>query len=113
VAGGRAAVEAGDSALLRLTWRRISLVLFALAVAVVLSLYALRPGPVARYGAAGLLALCFYLFPTEMHERYAYPAVAFLALWAAAHRVHERLYWGCRSRLWPRRSPPSTWRSSR
>jgi len=94
VAQGRPMVEQGESWLLRLTWRKISLALFALAVAIVLSLYARRPGPLAIWGAGGLLALCFYLFPSEMHERYAYPAIAFLAPWAAARASNERLYWG-------------------
>jgi hypothetical protein len=93
VAQGRDAVRVSESWLLGLTWRRISLLAFALSVAVVLSLYALRPGPIARHGAAGLLALCFFLFPTEMHERYAYPAIALLAIWAAASSRNERVYW--------------------
>ncbi|RMF74740.1 MAG: DUF2029 domain-containing protein, partial [Planctomycetota bacterium] len=93
VAGGRDRVQVEESWLLQLTWRRISLAIFALVVAVVLSIYAWRAGPVARFGAAGLLALCFFLFPTEMHERYAYPAVALLAIWAAARPANERVYW--------------------
>jgi len=92
-AGGRDVVGVDDSWLLSWSWRRISLVLFALSVAVVMSAYARRPNAIRRYGAAGLLALCFYLFPTEMHERYAYPAIAFLALWAVESRSHERIYW--------------------
>lgn len=92
VADGRQTLRATDSSLLQLNWRRISLVLYALVVAVVLSLYSLRPGPLARYGAAGALALAFFLFPTEMHERYAFPAVALLALWAASGASRERIY---------------------
>lgn len=92
-ANGDVAVDREASWILGWTWRRISLVLFALGVAAVISLYARRPGDVSRYGAAGLLVLCFFLLPTEMHERYLFPAIALLAPWAAAHRVHERLYW--------------------
>lgn len=92
-ANGAAQVEAGDSWLLALTWRRISIIAFALAVATALSIYTLRPGGVSRYGSAALLALCFFLFPTEMHERYAYPAIALLSVWAAASASNERIFW--------------------
>lgn len=92
-AGGQETIAASGSWLLGWTWRKISLVIFSLSVAVVLSLYGRRPGNLARYGAAGLLALCFYLFPTEIHERYAFPVIAFLAVWAAARPSHERIYW--------------------
>ena len=88
----RDTIAAHESLLLLLSWRNISLVIYALAVAIVLTIYAGRPGPVARWGAAGLLALAFYLFPTEMHERYAFPAVALLAIWAVAAPWNERVY---------------------
>ncbi len=93
VAGDRESVAFDESPLLGLTLRRLSMLLFAVAVAVVLSLYSRRPGTLNRWGAAGLLVLSFYLFPTEMHERYAYPALALLAPWAASSRGRERLYW--------------------
>ncbi len=93
VAAGRAVVDVGESWLLGVTWRQVSLVLFALSIAIVLTLYSLRPGSIGRFGAAGCLALCFYLFPTEMHERYAFPAIALLALWAAARVANERVFW--------------------
>ncbi|MGE0479545.1 MAG: NPCBM/NEW2 domain-containing protein [Phycisphaerae bacterium] len=93
VADGRDEFPVAESRLLHLTWRRISLVVFALSVAVVLSLYSLRPGAERLFGAAGLLGLCFFLFPTEMHERYAFPVIALLAIWAAARRAGERVYW--------------------
>lgn len=90
---GRDIVGAESAWLLDWTWRRISLIVFGLGVATVLSLHARGPSSMSHYRAAGLLALCFYLFPTEMHERYAYPAIAFLALWAVASRSSERGYW--------------------
>lgn len=93
VAAGRDSVKVGDSWLLQATWRKISLAAFALGVATVLSLYLLRPGHVQRYAAAGLLGMCFFLFPTEMHERYAFPAFAVLAIWASASWRNERVYW--------------------
>lgn len=91
-AGGRTSLPADGSWLLGITWRKVSLVLFGLAVLGVLAAYARRPGPVASFGAAGGLALAFFLFPTEMHERYAFPAIALLAPWAAARMRNERLY---------------------
>jgi Gpi18-like mannosyltransferase len=92
-AQGEIAVPADGHWLLAWNWRRISLALYALVVAVILSVYSLRPAPVTRYAAAGLLAFAFYLFPTEMHERYLFPAVALLAIWAVSARWRERAYW--------------------
>jgi Gpi18-like mannosyltransferase len=89
---GAVQVNVHSSPLLSLRWRTVSLAIFSLAVAVVLSVYSLRPGPIARFGAAGMLAFAFYLFPTEMHERYAFPAIALLPLWAIADRWNERLF---------------------
>jgi Gpi18-like mannosyltransferase len=91
-AAGQTQIPADSSWLLALTWRRISLLVYALSVAVVLAVYSLRPGPIARYGAAALLGLAFFLFPTEMHERYAFPVLAFLALWAVSSEWKERTF---------------------
>ncbi|MBI5864720.1 MAG: NPCBM/NEW2 domain-containing protein [Planctomycetes bacterium] len=93
VADGRESMPANESWLLTLTVRRISLALFAAAVAIVLSLYSRRPGRFQIFAAGGLLALAFFLFPTEMHERYGYPAIAFLAVWAVQGVRAERVYW--------------------
>ncbi|MCH7872570.1 MAG: NPCBM/NEW2 domain-containing protein [Planctomycetes bacterium] len=91
-AGGQLAIADDASWLLRLNYRKISLIAYALAVAVILSLYSFRTGPVSRHAAAGLLGLAFFLFPTEMHERYAIPALAFLAIWAASGAWAERAF---------------------
>jgi Gpi18-like mannosyltransferase len=91
-AAGQAQIPADSSWLLALTWRRISLLAYALSVAIVLAIYSLRPGPIARYGSAALLGLAFFLFPTEMHERYAFPVLAFLALWAVSGEWRERIF---------------------
>lgn len=93
VANGRASFDLYESWLMGLSCRRLSLALFALSVAVTLSLYSLRPGGMRWAAAAGTMSLCFFLFPTEMHERYAFPALAFLALWAASAVTNERVYW--------------------
>ncbi len=93
LAAGRDEVQVGGHWVQHATWRNLSLALFALAAAAVLSLYSLRPGGSNYYGAAGLLGLAFYLFPTEMHERYAIPALAVLPVWAAGAAVRERCYW--------------------
>ncbi|MBL8878798.1 MAG: NPCBM/NEW2 domain-containing protein [Phycisphaerales bacterium] len=92
-ANGELRVREDASFWLKLSWRRISLALYATVVAVILSLYSLRPGGSARCAAAGLLGLAFFLFPTEMHERYAFPALALLPVWAATRPRNERLYW--------------------
>lgn len=42
--------------------------------------------------AAAVVALCFFLFPTEMHERYMYPFVVFALPWALASRYAFAAY---------------------
>jgi Gpi18-like mannosyltransferase len=90
----RGGVEVADDAswLLRLTYRRIAMLLFVLVVAIVLTVYSRRTTPAARALAAGLLALAFFLCLTEMHERYAYPVIAVLPIWAVGGPWRERLY---------------------
>lgn len=39
--------------------------------------------------AGSILALCFFYFPTQMHERYSHPAWLFLGLWSI--RTHRYL----------------------
>ncbi len=87
-------VEVADHAswFLWLTYRRIAMGLFTLAVAVVLTLYSRRHGAADRALAAGLLVLAFFLCLTEMHERYTYPVIAVLPIWAVQSRWRERVY---------------------
>ncbi len=93
VARGEPSIATDASPLLWLTYRHISLLLYAWSVAAILSLHARQAGAMARYGAAGALALAFFFIPTEMHERYAHPALAFLALWAVSAAWRERAFW--------------------
>lgn len=89
---GRSNVSTARLPLLWLTWRHTSLILYALAVVIILSLYAWRPTHIGRYGAAMLLSFAFFLLPTEMHERYAFPALACGVVWALADAWRERAY---------------------
>lgn len=91
-AEGRTSFPDAGSWHLGVTWRRISLAIYSLVVAIILSLYARIPSQVHYYAAAGLLALAFFLFPTEMHERYALPAFALLPLWAVGGPWRERSF---------------------
>jgi Gpi18-like mannosyltransferase len=75
-----------------LTWRRLALGLFALTVAAILAVYSRHTTPGARLLTAGLLALTFFLVPTQMHERYLFPALAVLPLWAVGGAWRERAY---------------------
>lgn len=88
------AVEVADDAswLMRLTARNMSMVLFVLGVGVVLSAYSRRHTAAARSLAAGLLGMILFCFLTEMHERYAYPVVALLPIWAVTGSWKERAY---------------------
>lgn len=92
VARGRTEFRVDESWLTFFTWRHTSLVLYSLSVAIILALYSLRPGLLARYAAAGALGLAFFMIPTEMHERYALPVVAVAAPWAVSGAWRERIY---------------------
>ncbi|RJP41686.1 MAG: DUF2029 domain-containing protein [Phycisphaerales bacterium] len=94
----RAAAEGADSVaadarwFLALTWRRLGSAAFIVAVAVILSVYARRWDVDARWLAAAGLGLAMFVFLTEMHERYLYPVVAILPLWAVRTAWRERFY---------------------
>ncbi len=89
---GASRVEDDATWYLHLTWRRIGSLLFILTTAAVLSLYARRHTPDARALAAAGLGLAFFLFLTEMHERYAYPVIAILPIWAVTSAWRERVF---------------------
>ncbi len=91
-AAGASRVEDDATWYLHLTWRRIGSLLFILTTAAVLSLYARRHTPDARALAAAGLGLAFFLFLTEMHERYAYPVIAILPIWAVVSTWRERAF---------------------
>ncbi|MHC4610575.1 MAG: NPCBM/NEW2 domain-containing protein [Planctomycetota bacterium] len=90
--GGEVSVADDAGWIMWLTWRRLAMFLFVLLVALTLTLYSRRHTPTARALAAGVLGMIFFLFLTEMHERYAYPVVALLPLWAIAGPWRERAY---------------------
>ncbi|HUU86048.1 MAG TPA: NPCBM/NEW2 domain-containing protein [Phycisphaerae bacterium] len=87
-------VEVAEDAgwLMRLTARNISMILFVLGVALTLSAYSRRHTAAARSLAAGVLGLVFFFLLTEMHERYAYPVIAVLPIWAVTGAWKERAY---------------------
>lgn len=91
-ADGATQVAADAAWYLGITWRRVASAAFALITATVLSLYARRPSADARALAASALGLAFFLFLTEMHERYAFPVIALLAVWAARSAARERIF---------------------
>ena len=91
-ANGQASIALSDSWLLWFSYRKISLTVFSIVVAILLSLHARRTDSMKRFQTGGLLVLAFFLFPTEMHERYAHPAVALLAIWAVSDRWRERVF---------------------
>lgn len=63
-----------------LSYRTIGLLLTALATAVVVVVLLKRNDLATRLECAALLALAFFLLPTQIHERYLFLALAFLAL---------------------------------
>ena len=62
---------------LAVTWQLIGNVLFLAAVALALLVVARRDDGPAVIFAALLIGVAFYVFPTRVHERYLYPALAF------------------------------------
>ena len=75
------------------SWRKLAIVGFSLAVAAILSLVGLTRRHDLRALAAGALAMAAFVLLTEMHERYAYPALALLPLWAAGGGAGQAVYW--------------------
>jgi Gpi18-like mannosyltransferase len=91
-ADGADQVSEDASWLMWLTARHIAMLLFVLAVALVLSAYSRRHTAAARSLTAGLLGLAFFCLLTEMHERYSYPVIALLPIWAVTGAWKERTY---------------------
>ncbi len=67
--------------------KTVGLALFSLAVLLVLLRLPRHPSAEATLAAAAALSLAFFLFPTEIHERYLYPAVPFLVALAFRSRT--------------------------
>jgi tetrahydromethanopterin S-methyltransferase subunit D len=63
-----------------LSYRTIGLLLTGLATALVMIVLLRRNDLATRLECAALLALAFFLLPTQIHERYLFLALAFLAL---------------------------------
>lgn len=86
--------------LAQLTWRRMGLAMFLLALAGVLAWF-WRGRETSRWTAAAILSvLAFFVFPTEMHERYLYPALPLVALVAAERVQLRRPFWILSSLYW-------------
>ena len=94
--GGDGRVHVGGLLAL-LSWRNLSLALFGAAMLGILAWF-WRMG---RWTAAALLStLAFFALPTEMHERYLYPAIPLLALLVARGRAPAWLFWTLSVLFW-------------
>ena len=69
-----------------LTYRDIGLALMAGCVLLIVILQPRRQEPWAPWAGAAAIALAFFCLPTQIHERYLYPALVFLAVAAWADR---------------------------
>lgn len=77
---------------LGLTWRTTGLLALLVVWAYVFARMARRPTDEARFRwAVRVLPLAFFLFPTQIHERYIFPALA-LWIWAC---LPDRRWWAC------------------
>jgi dolichol-phosphate mannosyltransferase len=63
-----------------ISWFHVGLLAYVLAIVAVLRVLPYRPGRVMILTAAALLAFVFYLFPTEIHERYLFPLIPIVSL---------------------------------
>jgi Gpi18-like mannosyltransferase len=77
-----------------LTPRHLGLLLFSLWVAFVLGRLVPRRDPAATWLGCAAVSFGFFFLATQMHERYAYPAVAFAALPIWQSRFHAALFAG-------------------
>lgn len=65
------------------SYRQIGLVLVAGVGGLVTVLACLRADSETRMGSGAVLALAFFLLPTQIHERYLFLCLAFVILWVA------------------------------
>lgn len=63
-----------------LTYRAVGFLLLGTWVLAVLALLIWRPDPRVAWVVAAAIALGFFTLPTQIHERYLYPALPFLAV---------------------------------
>ncbi|HWQ13621.1 MAG TPA: glycosyltransferase 87 family protein [Roseiflexaceae bacterium] len=83
---GGAAVNDFDAALGPLSYRQIGLALLGAATLLVCAALWRRSDGPGRVEAAAAVALAFFTLPTQMHARYAFLSLAFVALAASADR---------------------------
>lgn len=70
-----------------LSYRSIGFLLLSAVVLLVCAALLRRSDEPARAAAAAILALAFFALPTQIHERYAFFTLPFLALWIAYDRI--------------------------
>ncbi len=70
-----------------LSYRSIGFLLIGAVVLLVCTALLRRSDDPARAAAAAVLALAFFALPTQIHERYAFFTLPFLALWIAYDRI--------------------------
>jgi hypothetical protein len=68
------------------SYRAIGMVLIGMVALLVVVVLLRRAGPMVRAGGAAVLALAFFLLPTQIHERYLFLSLAFVALGIAGDR---------------------------
>lgn len=78
LAGGFGELTTDDVILVGIPLVIIGAAIYYLAVGLTLFFYYRRPGDTARWLAASLSVFAFFLFPTEMHERYLFPVFALM-----------------------------------
>ncbi len=78
ITGARGEYVFDDQLFLGIPLAIVGVIMYAVALIFILYWYSRHASPNTRWLAAALCTFAFFLFPTEMHERYIFPIFAFL-----------------------------------
>ena len=92
VSRGRGDLSDGRALLGPLSYRQVGLILFGLSYLLVLYNLHKKPGKDALFRAGWLISFFFFMLPTQIAERYLFPALPLLLLWGIEKRRARRLY---------------------
>ncbi|MGE3182846.1 MAG: NPCBM/NEW2 domain-containing protein, partial [Phycisphaerae bacterium] len=80
---------------LALTVRKLSILAFGLVAMSMIAWLPFSSRADSRALVASLIGLAFFAILTEMHERYSFPVLGLMVLWAAYSPTRQAVYWVC------------------